>query len=489
MVVAAPSGGHLDSMAVSRSPLTEEALRILDSQYEPFPSFSKWPDALPSATRWENSGAEIATANETATPEELKDAFDYVMRAAALDTGAIEGLYSVDRGFTLTVAASAAALELVEEKRGADVAALFEAQLRTYEIVLDVATKRLPVTEAWIRTLHKELCAPQKTYIAYTADGARQELPLPKGQYKTNPNHVELADGSRHAYASVTDTPAEMGRLLRELSSKAFAAAHPVLQASYVHYALVAIHPFADGNGRVARALASVYLYRGPGVPLLMFEDQRDAYFDALHSADSGTAEPLVRFFFDAAVAAMSLVAEVIRTSKAPKPEAELAALRRLLTTQRGLTHAELDAAAHRFTEFAVRVFEDVRAGLTAPPGIELGLNASSYRVDREGTFRPVQPEQTPSIVPSVRATAPTAGGFGWTFYVLVSTEQDESETFALVGVETGERLVFTLSDMEHGLAAAAEQRLRALATRTYGALLADLAGHVERAVRDAGYL
>jgi len=81
-----------------------------------------------------------------------------------------------------------------------------------------------------------------------------QEQALPKRQYKIMPNHVRTRKGADHSYAPVDVTPAEMARLVAELRSDAFLTAHPVLQAAYAHYGLVAIHPFADGNGRVARA-------------------------------------------------------------------------------------------------------------------------------------------------------------------------------------------------------------------------------------------
>lgn len=38
---------------------------------------------------------------------------------------------------------------------------------------------------------------------------------------------------------------------------------HPALAAAWVHVALAAIHPFRDGNGRTARILASLAMYRG----------------------------------------------------------------------------------------------------------------------------------------------------------------------------------------------------------------------------------
>lgn len=38
---------------------------------------------------------------------------------------------------------------------------------------------------------------------------------------------------------------------------------HPALASAWIHAAIAAIHPFADGNGRTARVLASLAMYRG----------------------------------------------------------------------------------------------------------------------------------------------------------------------------------------------------------------------------------
>lgn len=45
------------------------------------------------------------------------------------------------------------------------------------------------------------------------------------------------------------------------LNSKDAADVHPVLKAGIVHYVLAFIHPFVDGNGRTARALATLVLF------------------------------------------------------------------------------------------------------------------------------------------------------------------------------------------------------------------------------------
>ena len=283
-------------------------LEAADSLYRGFPEFPSWGPLQPEdIDLWSRFAASLEERRKAATPEALKASVDVAIRAAALDTGAIEGLYTVDRGFTMTVAVQGLAWEQMIEERGAGVRELFEAQLAGYDLVLDAVTQKQPITEAWTRALHETLCAPQETYRVRTPSG-RQEHELPKGQYKTQPNHVLLKDGTVYAYAPVDQVPAEMHRLVEQLRSPEFEAAHPVLQASWVHYAFVAIHPFADGNGRVARALASVYFYRCCSIPLLVFADQANAYLDALSSADLRNPRPLIVFFLNRGIDATQLI-------------------------------------------------------------------------------------------------------------------------------------------------------------------------------------
>ena len=58
-----------------------------------------------------------------------------------------------------------------------------------------------------------------------------------------------------------TAIPIEMEQLLQFINDKENQDIHPVLKAGVVHYDLVRIHPFIDGNGRVARALSTLILF------------------------------------------------------------------------------------------------------------------------------------------------------------------------------------------------------------------------------------
>lgn len=469
---------------------TADPTAALDAGYEPFPALADWPSAVLHERTWQRHVRELDRLRGTVDPDVVAAATQVAIRAAAVDTGAIEGLYEVDRGFTLSVATQAAAWEVQIAERGSSVRDYFDAQLRTYNLVLDAVTEALPVTEAWIRRLHEELTGPQDSYRVLTPAGV-QEHPLPHGEYKRHPNHVLRPDGSTHSYAPVEETQAEMGRLVEELRSLPFSRAHSVVQAAYAHYALVRVHPFSDGNGRVARALASVYLYRAARVPLLVFAERRNEYLGALEAADAGDRERFNEFAFHAALEAVDLVADTLRTAAAPSPDRAADELRELLTAQGGLTHHELDGVADRMLTDLQELFSERIARLELPPGVNGGVGMGSgslLPVDAavSGYRRPTQSADRYLNV-SFHAQAPTGASAQASFRVLVSTARDESETFAIARDE-GEAVTFALRDVYPTRTAAAEQRQRALVDRTLGQLLTDLRASAEQLLRRSGY-
>jgi Fic family protein len=71
---------------------------------------------------------------------------------------------------------------------------------------------------------------------------------------------------------------------------------HPLLVAAELHYNLVAIHPFADGNGRTARLMMNYYLLQ-VGYPYVIISvTDRSEYLAALDEANAGRLDRFVRF-------------------------------------------------------------------------------------------------------------------------------------------------------------------------------------------------
>jgi Fic family protein len=404
------------------------------------------------------------------------------MRTAAVQTGAIEGLYHASRGVTRAVALQAALWEAELDKIGPDVRGHFEAQLSALEIVLDAATRRTPVTEKWVRELHATTCAAQKTYKVWTSVGP-QVHDFPHGRYKGEPNNVTLADGSTHWYAPVLDTPAEMHRFIEELRTPLFQGADPVLQAAFAHHALTYIHPFADGNGRVARAIASMFLYRSLGIPLVVFSDQQERYWDALAKADKFEPGPFVAFIEERGLDTMALVGDRLREAARPL-EDQVARIRTRFTAHGGLTHAEINALALRVSQRLDEVLSEEVRNLGLPADVQAGLGSEPVR---DCTFwgRPyhlVPGSQMLHLTLSARDL--TSASVPASIVVGLSNRVDERYAFIAVDANGGYTapLQLRVTDVHPFVAAAAD----ALIHGWVRSLISTSLGNLQRAIDDA---
>ncbi|MCH9769827.1 MAG: Fic family protein [Gammaproteobacteria bacterium] len=107
-----------------------------------------------------------------------------------------------------------------------------------------------PITEGLIREIHKRL-----------VKGVRGNSAAP-GEYRKVQNYVVNSKTGERVY---TPPPAfEIQRMMQELVDYANKTndVHPVLIAGIAQFQLVHIHPFLDGNGRTARLLSTLCLYR-----------------------------------------------------------------------------------------------------------------------------------------------------------------------------------------------------------------------------------
>jgi Fic family protein len=454
--------------------------------YQPFPPFAEWAGVAVDVSTFDHYAALLDDLR--ARPDSaLARAVEVATRAAAIDTGAIEGLYEVDRGFTYTVARGVAAWEKVLAEREPVVRRSFEDALRAYDFVLDLATTRTDVSEKAIREIHHLICAGQDTYRVLTSAGW-QERPLPKGEYKDTPNNpTSRRTGEVHAYAPPIDVPAEMRRLVEELRSAAFTAAHSVLQAAYAHYAFVAVHPFPDGNGRVARALASVYLYRRPGVPLVIFADQKDAYLNGLEEADEGRPEPFVRFVQERVADVVGLVQVAVRGPAQPA-DLSMVSLRDAMVGQDGLEHRELDAIAGRLMAAADAELHRRVQALELAEGVKMEPLSVHHSVGTEDGYRQAPGLDTMQGIglaagPPANVFAPVEIG------VRVRRPDARGPLFRLVSMPSQASLPVELREVFPTFSAVLELKLEYWVEGLVDRMAADLDRKTRQALREKGYL
>lgn len=121
--------------------------------------------------------------------------------------------------------------------------------------------------------------------------------------------------------------PLEVPFLMREfvywINKPETSQIHPVLKAGIVHHEAVRIHPFIDGNGRVARVLATLILFLG-GYDIRRFfslEEYYDkdavVYYENLGKATSGNLTAWLEYFtFGASVEFTRTKEKILKLSK-----------------------------------------------------------------------------------------------------------------------------------------------------------------------------
>ncbi|MCK4328060.1 MAG: Fic family protein [Candidatus Diapherotrites archaeon] len=100
--------------------------------------------------------------------------------------------------------------------------------------------------------------------------------------------------GTNHVPPSWKKVPGLMKEVVKELNSRE-KGAKAVESAVRVHFMVAWIHPFVDGNGRLARLLANLRLMRAGFPPAIVKKGIRKTYYNALDYADAGDLRPLTQ--------------------------------------------------------------------------------------------------------------------------------------------------------------------------------------------------
>ncbi|MEX0793908.1 MAG: Fic family protein [Pirellulaceae bacterium] len=69
----------------------------------------------------------------------------------------------------------------------------------------------------------------------------------------------------------------------------------PILLATWTHWSIARIHPFLDGNGRMARLWQDLILFGNHYTAAIIRQQDRNEYYGALGAADEGNFNPLTQ--------------------------------------------------------------------------------------------------------------------------------------------------------------------------------------------------
>lgn len=137
----------------------------------------------------------------------------------------------------------------------------------------------------WNQTTFLELHRTLMTSVSDDLAGRYRacDVMLPGAMYQPPGSHLvyELMNG--------------FYQVLMETSLPETKPLHPLVLAVWTHWAIARIHPFEDGNGRMARLWQDLVLLRGRLTAAIIRPEDRKIYYDSLTAADDGNCNPLMQ--------------------------------------------------------------------------------------------------------------------------------------------------------------------------------------------------
>lgn len=235
---------------------------------------------------------------ELKTSKELERFNEELYRRWAIETGILERLYSIDRGITEVLVQRGLEVSLIEhgstDRPPDEVIAVLRDHREAVQYVMDFVANHNDLTLHFIRSIHQILTAHQHFVDGVDQFGQAVRIALLKGDWKRLPNSPTRPDGLVHQYCPPHLVQEEMENLLRYYQQAVQEGRPTTALSAWLHHRFTQIHPFHDGNGRVARALAAFVFVKRGFFPVVVERDDRSQYIDCLEAADRGNLYPLV---------------------------------------------------------------------------------------------------------------------------------------------------------------------------------------------------
>ncbi|SER38760.1 Fic family protein [Lentzea albida] len=451
--------------------------------YRPIPNFTEWnePD---DTIQIERVSYELSNSLSTAAPEAIAAVTRKLGREAAAESGAIEDLYKLGPGHTRTIASEEPGWEDVLTRQSAEALSIFDSQVDAYDFVRQEAQGQVESGEYWIKQLHAHVCRNQKTYKAaiLLGDGSigLVDRPLVPGRYREDASHTIRRDGEKIPFCPITDLLPEMHRLAEQVESPDFQNAHPVTQAAYVHYCLTHIHPFSDGNGRTARAWASLYTYKAYGIPLIVYSDRRGTYLQSLEAANEGGYGDLIRHFQYRTIDTLSRAQQELDSASNSSIEDHLASLLEIKPTDARITLASAQEVAYKIANHISSELHAmaVRLNSAGEGSFSLKIDKPEYQIDTLVVAVTGSLKTPASVTSRIELALHTSGDLTSMYLFNIHARRRTPAAASMFSTVSDMRM--TYEDAFPQLATSAIDRIELLIDK----ILRDLIGDLQRSLR-----
>lgn len=247
------------------------------------------------------SWQEMKTRLAESSASNLKEFSERLARQWSIETGILERIYDLDRGTTLVLIEHGFVAGLIERgstnKEPEELIEILRDHRAAVDMIHDCIANNRLLTIGFVNELHAIITRHQESVEGQDQFGKRVLFPLKRGAFKDRPNNPTRPDGTVHQYCPPVQVPSEMEKLIRSYGE--YSANNPIIVAAWLHHRFTQIHPYQDGNGRVARALANLVLIKNNLFPVVINRDERAQYIASLEKADDGYLEDLAHLFAD----------------------------------------------------------------------------------------------------------------------------------------------------------------------------------------------
>lgn len=301
---------------------TEKQRRV----WTPIKFSEKWAEAI--TAKFDDLAPSWFKRRETLTErdDDYKEFLERLKRQHAIETGIVEKLYDLSEGITQTFIKEG----FIDSYVGHDDTNIAPRQLMAYlndhfealDFVFAVVRSHRELSNGFIKELHALLTKHQETTPAVNSLGRTKHIKLSKGEFKKRPNNPRREDGTLCLYCPPEQVESEMENLLSIYEEQRTKKVNPIVLSAWFHHAFTQIHPFQDGNGRMARLLSSLIWIKEGLFPLTVKRDEKSTYIGALEKADAGDPNQLVAFFSEAQSKSID---RFLNYKKEAKPGAALA--------------------------------------------------------------------------------------------------------------------------------------------------------------------
>jgi len=136
-----------------------------------------------------------------------------------------------------------------------------------FDLMIKLVSEKKPITQDLIQDIHE-----------IVTKGILNDA----GKYRTSNVRITGSDTTPPSYSKIVKLMDEYIKDIKKIKLD------PIKKAAFIHHKLVFIHPFYDGNGRVARLLTNLYLMKKGYPPIVLKKEERKKYYYSLNKADHG---------------------------------------------------------------------------------------------------------------------------------------------------------------------------------------------------------